>query len=121
MRISDCSSDVCSSDLGGSGRPGWQRALLLLAGLGLFVTALGLMKDGARSLIPALEGSVFTDNAWSTLGVGWLGACIVLSGSPVAASSLTLLDGGAIDRTQLFAMLIGSRLDWKSTRLNSCY
>src|SRR3546814_17182339 len=78
MRISDCSSDVCSSDLGGSGRPGWQRALLLLAGLGLFVTALGLMKDGARSLIPALEGSVFTDNAWSPLGVGWLGACIVL-------------------------------------------
>src|SRR3546814_12319523 len=68
------------------------------------------MKDGARSLIPAREGSVFTDNAWSTLGVGWLGACIVLSGSPVAASSLTLLDGGAIDRTQSFAMLTGSRL-----------
>src|SRR3546814_19855517 len=68
------------------------------------------MKDGARSLIPAREGSVFTDNAWSTLGVGWLGACIVLSGSPVAASSLTLLDGGAIDRTQSFAMLTGTRL-----------
>src|SRR3546814_1653352 len=44
--------------LGGSGRPGWQRAMLLLAGLGLFVTALGLMKDGARSLIQAPEGSV---------------------------------------------------------------
>ena len=68
------------------------------------------MKQGATSLIPTLEGSVFTDNAWSALGVGWLGACIVLSGSPVAASSLTLLDGGAINRSESFAMLTGSRL-----------
>ena len=55
-------------------------------------------------------GSVFTDNAWSTLGLGWLGACLVLSGSPVAASALSLLDGGAIDRTEAFTMLTGSRL-----------
>jgi len=86
------------------------RVVYLAAGLGLFVTALGLMKSGAASLVPALDGSIFTDNAWSTLGVGWLGACIVLSGSPVAASALTLLDGGAIDRTQSFTMLTGSRL-----------
>jgi hypothetical protein len=86
------------------------RLLFLVVGLGLFVTALGLMKAGAAALVPALEGSVFTDNAWSTLGLGWLGACIVLSGSPVAASSLTLLDGGAIDRLQSFTMLTGSRL-----------
>ncbi|MGH9086015.1 MAG: hypothetical protein ACRDYW_11215, partial [Acidimicrobiales bacterium] len=96
--------------LGGGGRPWWQRVLLLALGLALFVTALGLMKEGARSLIPTLEGSIFTDNGWSALGVGWLGACLVLSGSPVAASSLTLLDGGAIDRSQSFAMLTGSRL-----------
>lgn len=86
------------------------RLVYLVAGIGLFVTALGLMKAGATALIPALEGSAFTDNAWSTLGVGWLGACIVLSGSPVAASALALLDGGAIDRTQSFTMLTGSRL-----------
>ena len=82
----------------------------LVVGIGLFVTALGLMKAGAAALVPSLEGSVFTDNAWSALGLGWLGACVVLSGSPVAASSLTLLDGGAIDRVQSFAMLTGSRL-----------
>src|SRR5690606_38181372 len=81
----------------------------LVLGLGLFVTALGLMREGAEALIPTLEGSIFTDNALSTLGLGWLGACIVLSGSPVAASSLALLDGGAIDRTQSFTMLAGSR------------
>jgi solute carrier family 34 (sodium-dependent phosphate cotransporter) len=96
--------------VGDTGRPWWSRTLLLLVGLALFVTALGLMKAGARSLIPSLEGSIFTDNGWSALGVGWLGACLVLSGSPIAASSLTLLDGGAIDRSQAFAMLTGSRL-----------
>jgi hypothetical protein len=61
--------------------------------LGLFVGSLQIMKAGAEALIPTLSGSVFTDNAWSTLGLGWLGACIVLSGSPMAASSIALLDG----------------------------
>lgn len=96
--------------LGGGGLRWWQRVLLGMVGMALFVTALGLMKEGARSLIPTLEGSVFTDNGWSALGVGWLGACLVLSGSPVAASSLTLLDGGAVNRSESFAMLTGSRL-----------
>jgi sodium-dependent phosphate cotransporter len=88
----------------------FRRLGALLLGLGLFVIALGIMKAGAVALIPSLKGSIFTDNPWSTLGMGWLGACIVLSGSPVAASSLTLLDGGAIDRSQAFTMLTGSRL-----------
>ena len=96
--------------VGAAGRPWWERLLLAVLGLGAFVTALGMMKEGAVGLIPSLEGSVFTDNAWSALGVGWLGAAVLLSGSPVAASSLTLLDGGAIDRSQSFAMLTGSRL-----------
>lgn len=96
--------------IGGGGRPWWQRVAIALVGMALFVTALGLMKEGARSLIPTLEGSIFTDNGWSALGVGWLGACLVLSGSPVAASSLTLLDGGAVNRSESFAMLTGSRL-----------
>ena len=86
------------------------RVVYLLVGIGLFVTALGYMKEGAAELVPTLEGSIFTDNAWSTLGLGWFGACVVLSGSPVAASALTLLEGGAITRTQAFSMLTGSRL-----------
>jgi sodium-dependent phosphate cotransporter len=90
--------------------PIWLRIVYAVVGLGLFVTALGLMKAGANALVPTLEGSIFTDNAGSTLGLGWLGACIVLSGSPVAAASLALLDGDAIDRTQAFTMLTGSRL-----------
>ncbi len=99
----------------GSGRSdrlqrGAKRIAALIIGLGLFVTALGIMKAGAAALIPALEGSVFTDNPWSTLGLGWLGACLVLSGSPIAASALTWLDGKAIDASQAFTMLTGSRL-----------
>jgi sodium-dependent phosphate cotransporter len=86
------------------------RLVYFVLGLFLFVTALGLMKAGAQALVPTLEGSIFTDNAWSTLGLGWLGACIVLSGSPIAASALTLLDGGAINQVQAFTMLTGSRL-----------
>ena len=97
------------AEVGGEGR-WWHRLLLGLIGLGCFATALGTMKVGAAALIPTLEGSIFTDHAWSALGVGWLGACILLSGSPVAASSLTLLDGGALDRSESFAMLTGSRL-----------
>lgn len=97
-------------EVGGAARPWWQRVVLAVVGIGAFVTALGMMRAGATDLIPTLEGSIFTDNAWSALGVGWLGACLLLSGSPVAASSLTLLDGGAIDRSQSFAMLTGSRL-----------
>lgn len=90
--------------------PWWQRLVFGVLGIFLFVTALGLMKEGAAGLIPSLEGSVFTDNPWSTLGLGWLGAFLVLSGSPVAASALTLLDGGAITVNEAFTMLTGSRL-----------
>lgn len=90
--------------------PLWGRAAYLVFGLGLFVTALGLMKAGAIGLVPSLRGSFVTDSPWSTLGFGWLGACLVLSGSPIAASALALLDGGAIDATQAFTMLTGSRL-----------
>lgn len=81
-----------------------------MVAIGLFVGALGLMKTGAAALIPSLEGSRFTDHPWSTLGLGWVGACLVLSGSPVAVASLSLLAAGAIGRSQSFTMLTGSRL-----------
>src|SRR5215216_2369904 len=48
--------------IGGGGLTWWQRLLIGLVGMALFITALGLMKEGARSLIPTLEGSIFTDN-----------------------------------------------------------
>ncbi|HWM13594.1 MAG TPA: hypothetical protein VNO56_03870, partial [Gaiellaceae bacterium] len=71
-----------------------RRVTALLAGLFLFVGALQLMKTGASTLGVLQPGSVLVENALSTLGLGWLGALLVLSGSPVAATSLALVAAG---------------------------
>ena len=94
----------------------WWAARFLLA-LFLFVGALQLMKTGAKSLDVLQPGGFLVRNAGSTLGLGWLGALFVLSGSPVAATSLTLVAAGegsnvaeAFTEIQGFTMLTGSRL-----------
>jgi sodium-dependent phosphate cotransporter len=94
-----------------------RRAVALVGGLFLFVGALQLMKTGASALGILQEGSVLVENAISTLGLGWLGALLVLSGSPIAATSLALVaageeSGGARGLSELegFTMLTGSRL-----------
>jgi hypothetical protein len=61
-------------------------------------------------LAPRLENSSLTDGVASALGLGWLGALLVMSGSPVAASALSLEAGGTLSRDEAFAMLTGSRL-----------
>ena len=76
----------------------------------LFVLAIQLMKEGAKALSPTLDNSPLFSNAVSTLGFGWLGAYIVLSGSPIAAVALSLFVGGATTELQTFTMLSGSRL-----------
>ncbi|HLA92646.1 MAG TPA: hypothetical protein VJO36_03800 [Actinomycetota bacterium] len=76
----------------------------------LFVLAIQLMKEGAKALAPSLSDSPLFSNAFSTLGAGWLGAYIVLSGSPIAAVALSLYVGGATTELQTFTMLSGSRL-----------
>lgn len=84
----------------------------------LFVGALQLMKTGAASLDVLQPGGFLVANAASTLGLGWLGALLVLSGSPIAASALTLVAAGedaaagAVHFTEIqgFTMLTGSRL-----------
>jgi solute carrier family 34 (sodium-dependent phosphate cotransporter) len=76
----------------------------------LFILAIQLMKEGAKALAPALSDSPLFSNAFSTLGAGWLGAYVVLSGSPVAAVALSLYVGGVSTELQTFTMLSGSRL-----------
>jgi solute carrier family 34 (sodium-dependent phosphate cotransporter) len=87
----------------------WWTARFALA-LYVFVGALQLMKTGAASLSILQEGGILVANAGSTLGLGWLGALLVLSGSPIAATSLTLVAGGGLSELQGFTMLTGSRL-----------
>ena len=76
------------------------------------------MKTGAASLDFLQPGGFLVKNAGSTLGLGWLGALFVLSGSPIAATSLTLVaagEGAAVGaehftEIQGYTMLTGSRL-----------
>jgi solute carrier family 34 (sodium-dependent phosphate cotransporter) len=84
--------------------------LRLLVALFLFVLALQVMKTGAESLSLLQNDGILVRNPGSTLGLGWLGALFVLSGSPVAASALTLVKAGAISGMEGFTMVTGSRL-----------
>ena len=86
------------------------KVLHFVAALFLFVLAIQLMKEGAGWIGPRLDASGLFDNAYQTLGLGWLGAYLVLSGSPIAATALAFHSTGAINELQTFAMLSGSRL-----------
>src|SRR5574341_1056894 len=79
------------------------------AGLFLFILALQLLKSGAGGLRPVLN-AVSADGAANLLGFGWLGSYAVLSGSPVAAISLSLFASGTTSDVEAFAMINGSRL-----------
>src|SRR3990172_2487642 len=85
------------------------RAGYSVAGLMLFILALETLKRGAGGLKPVLNG-VSADGVLNLLGFGWSGAYAVMSGSPVAAISLSLYAGGTISDVEAFAMINGSRL-----------
>jgi Na+/phosphate symporter len=80
-----------------------------LAGLALFVLSLELLKAGASELTPLLE-RLQVSGLRQSVGFGWLGAYVVLSGSPIAAISLTLFSSGAISDLASLGMMTGSRL-----------
>jgi hypothetical protein len=97
-------------------RPAWRSALSAirtaaysLTGLFLFILALQFLKSGAGGLKPVLN-AVSADGTINLLGFGWIGSYFVLSGSPVAAISLSLFSGGTISDVESFAMINGSRL-----------
>jgi sodium-dependent phosphate cotransporter len=97
--------------------PTVRRAGALAVALFLVVGALQVMKTGAAALGILQAGSALVENTFTTLGLGWLGALLVLSGSPIAATSLALVaageeSGGARGLSELegFAMLTGSRV-----------
>lgn len=86
-----------------------RRGALLVFALLAFVLALELLKKGAAGIVPVLRG-LNVDGVAGGVGFGWLMACVVLSGSPVAAIALTLLASGALKAPEAFAMVGGSRL-----------
>ena len=89
---------------------GLWRAARMMAVLYLFVGALQILKTGAASGLEVLTGGFLFHNAGSTLGLGWIGAMLTLSGSTVAATALTLRAAGSISEIQGFTMVTGGRL-----------
>ncbi len=90
-------------------RKGMFRAASAIAGLALFILALELLKTAARELAPLLQ-LWHVSGLKQSVGFGWLGAYVVLSGSPVAAIALTLFSSGAITDVATLGMITGSRL-----------
>jgi sodium-dependent phosphate cotransporter len=95
--------------------PLWKRARpdkigLFIISLFLFIQAIALMKEGARTLAPLLRDGFAGTDLFNCLGFGWLSAYVIMSGSPVAATALTFFDAGVIDELGTFAAITGSRL-----------
>jgi hypothetical protein len=87
-----------------------RKVLLFLPAMYLFILAVQIMKTGAAAVGPDIQGQFPFANGISTLGFGWLGAYFVLSGSPVAATAISLFGAGTLTKLQTFTMLSGSRL-----------
>jgi hypothetical protein len=97
-------------------RPRWKtivavgsRVAYSSGGLFIFILALQLLKTGARGLKPILE-TFSADGVLNFMGFGWFGSYAVMSGSPVAAISLSLFSSGTTSDVEAFAMINGSRL-----------
>lgn len=84
------------------------RVLGSFAVLVLFVLALKLLSASA-SAVAVLLRQFEVHGVLNFVGFGWLLAYGALSGSPVAALSLSLLDGGVTTPIESLAMLAGSR------------
>lgn len=84
--------------------------LRLLFALFLFIAALQILKTGAADLSLFDQGGFLVRNAGSTLGLGWIGAMLTLSGSPAVATALTLRAEGHITEVQGFTMATGGRM-----------
>jgi len=84
------------------------QGLNVTLGLFLFILALELMKESAGGISVLLK-SLAVSGPVNALGFGWLVAYLAMSGSPVAATSLTLLAGGVLSPMETFGMINGSR------------
>ncbi|HWO94013.1 MAG TPA: hypothetical protein VNL92_04550 [Dehalococcoidia bacterium] len=85
-----------------------RRPVIAVAAIWLFVIAIRTLSIGGAGIEPVLD-ALSVSNPIDALGFAWLGAYGVLSGSPIAAITMTLFDGDLISRTEAFAMLNGSR------------
>jgi Na+/phosphate symporter len=85
------------------------KLVLFALSLSLFVLGITLMKDGARTLAPAVNRWLTLHHPLQSFSAGWLAAMAIMSGSPVAAAALTFLDAGILTPLSAFTMIMGSR------------
>lgn len=90
-------------------RAGLGRAAAAIVGLALFILALELLKAAASELAPLLS-QWHVSGLRQSIGFGWLGAYVVLSGSPVAAIALTFYSRAVLSDLAALGMMTGSRL-----------
>ncbi len=74
-----------------------------------FIFALRLLVLSASGLAGLLD-DLDASGPLNLVGLGWLGSYVVLSGSPIATTALTLEDAGVLSEVEAFAEIIGSRL-----------
>jgi len=84
--------------------------VVFILSLFFFVLGLEILKAGTSALTTSWFKPVGGTSIRGSLGAGWLMACLVLSGSPVAAMALGLHNSGSLDTRETFSMIIGSRL-----------
>lgn len=102
-------ADKSPAALARAAKAAWIVGRLLFA-LFLFIAALQILKTGAAELSLFDQGGFLVRNAGSTLGLGWIGAMLTLSGSPAVATALTLRAEGHITEVQGFTMATGGRM-----------
>lgn len=73
------------------------------------VQLLGAATDSAAPLLERLLAAVVGGDP-SALGLGWVGAYALANGSVVAALALSLFNSDLLSASQLFLMVVGSRL-----------
>lgn len=86
-----------------------RRGAWALAGFLILLFALEATKAAALGLDSTLARLDVSGTA-NSVGFGWLFAYFALSGSPVAATSLSFLASGVFDQTEAFAAIAGSRM-----------
>ncbi len=91
-------------------RVSWRKVLILAVSVLLFIAALRLMQTGARGLEPLVRDVLKVSGPVNGMGFGWVLTYTMLSGSPAAATALTLYDAGMVDHHSAFAMITGSRM-----------
>lgn len=87
----------------------WKAALMIVGSVIIFLVALQFIRGGASSPDSIFKSLLIEKNPIHTLGLGWMASYLVLSGSPIAAAALALLDSGVLNELQAFTMVVGTR------------